>query len=125
MDYVVPAFSMLALDSVYLSNIGGPLFAKMVKGIQKEDMKVNVVGAIGSYIFLILVLYKFIVLERKSPTDAFLLGLYIYGVFDFTNIAIFKNYKLLPALSDTIWGGVLFYAVTWFTYKVLGLKIKR
>jgi uncharacterized membrane protein len=121
MEYAVPAFSMLALDSLYLSNIGGPLFVNMVKGIQKEDMKVNMFGATGSYIFLIFVLYKFIILERKPPTDAFLLGLCIYGIYDFTNIAIFKNYKLLPALVDTVWGGVLFYMVTWFTYKAMDM----
>jgi uncharacterized membrane protein len=119
MDYIVPAFTMLALDSVYLSNIGGPLFAKMVKGIQKDEMKINIFGAIGSYLLLILVLYKFIIVERKSPSDAFLLGFCIYGVFDFTNIAIFKNYSLLPALLDTLWGGVLFYIVTKITYGTL------
>jgi len=119
MDYIVPAFTMLTLDSVYLSNIGGPLFAKMVKGIQKDDMKINMFGAIGSYLLLILVLYKFIIVERKSPSDAFLLGFCIYGVFDFTNIAIFKNYSLLPALLDTLWGGVLFYIVTKLTYGTL------
>ena len=119
MDYIVPAFTMLALDSVYLSNIGGPLFAKMVKGIQKDEMKINMFGAIGSYLLLILVLYKFIIVERKSPSDAFLLGFCIYGVFDFTNIAIFKNYSLLPALLDTLWGGVLFYIVTKITYGTL------
>jgi uncharacterized membrane protein len=119
MDYIVPAFTMLALDSVYLSNIGGPLFAKMVKGIQKDEMKINIFGAIGSYLLLILVLYKFIIVERKSPSDAFLLGFCIYGVFDFTNIAIFKNYSLLPALLDTMWGGVLFYIVTKITYGTL------
>ena len=119
MDYIVPAFTMLALDSVYLSNIGGPLFAKMVKGIQKDEMKISIFGAIGSYLLLILVLYKFIIVERKSPSDAFLLGFCIYGVFDFTNIAIFKNYSLLPALLDTLWGGVLFYIVTKITYGTL------
>ena len=119
MDYIVPAFTMLALDSVYLSNIGGPLFAKMVKGIQKDEMKINMFGAIGSYLLLILVLYKFIIVERKSPSDAFLLGFCIYGIFDFTNIAIFKNYSLLPALLDTVWGGVLFYIVTKITYGTL------
>lgn len=122
MDYIIPAFSMLALDSLYLSNIGGPLFAKMVNKIQKEDMKLNVFGAIGSYILLILVLYKFIILEKKPPSDAFLLGLCIYGIFDLTNIAIFKNYQLIPALVDTVWGGVLFYTVTWITYKLLWIK---
>lgn len=122
MDYIIPAFSMLALDGLYLSNIGGPLFAKMVKGIQKEEMKLNMYGAIGSYILLILVLYKFIIMERRSLTDAFILGLCVYGVFDFTNIAIFKNYNWIPAMLDTLWGGILFYSVTWFTYKVMGTK---
>ena len=32
-------------------------------------------------------------MERRAPKDAFLLGFCIYGVFDFTNIAIFKKYK--------------------------------
>jgi len=122
MDYIIPAFSMLALDGLYLSNIGGPLFAKMVKGIQKEEMKLNMYGTIGSYILLILVLYKFIIMERRSLTDAFILGLCVYGVFDFTNIAIFKNYNWIPAMLDTLWGGILFYSVTWFTYKVMGTK---
>jgi uncharacterized membrane protein len=122
MDYIIPAFSMLALDSIYLSNIGGPLFAKMVNGIQKEDMKLNIFGAIGSYILLILVLYKFIIIERKPLSDAFLLGFCIYGIFDLTNIAIFKNYQIIPAIVDTVWGGVLFYTVTWITYKLLRIK---
>jgi len=122
MDYIIPAFSMLALDSLYLSYIGSPLFSKMVKGIQKEDMKLNVFGAIGSYILLILVLYKFVILERKKPSDAFLLGFCIYGIFNLTNIAIFKNYRLIPSLMDTILGGVLFYTVTWITYKLLWIK---
>jgi uncharacterized membrane protein len=85
-------------------------------------MKLNVFGAIGAYIVLILVLYKFIILEKKPPSDAFLLGFCIYGIFDLTNIAIFKNYQIIPALVDTVWGGVLFYSVAWITYKLLGVK---
>ena len=122
MDYIVSAFSMLALDGLYLSNVGGPLFAKMVKGIQKEEMTLNMYGVVGSYILLVLVLYKFIILDRKSPTDAFMLGLCVYGVFDFTNIAIFKNYKWMPAILDTLWGGVLFYLVTFITYKIMSIR---
>ncbi len=119
MDYIVAAFSMLALDSIYLSSIGGSLFSKMVRNIQKEDMKIDMYGVIGSYILLVLVLYKFIIMERRSPSDAFILGLCVYGVFDFTNIAIFKNYKWIPAIVDTLWGGILFYTVTYITYKIL------
>lgn len=113
---------MLFIDSVYLSNIGGPMFDNMVKKIQKDDMKLNIYGAIGAYILMILALYKFIIVERKPPTDAFILGVCIYGVFDFTNYAIFKNYNMFIGGLDMLWGGILYYVVTWFTYKVLGIK---
>jgi len=61
-------------------------------------------------------------MERKSPNDAFLLGFCIYGVFDFTNVAIFKKYKYVPSVVDMFWGGILFYITTWVTYKILKIK---
>lgn len=115
---------MLFIDSVYLINIGGPMFDKMVKKIQKDDIKINIYGAIGSYILMILAIYKFIILERKPPMDAFILGICIYGVFDFTNYAIFKNYNIMIGLLDMLWGGILYYIVTIITYKLLGINYK-
>jgi len=122
MDYIIPAFTMLTLDSVYLSSIGGFLFKPMINNIQKKDLKLNIYGAIACYILLILVLYKFIIIDRKSPNDAFILGFCVYGIFDSTNYALFNNYKMFPALIDTIWGGCLFYIVTLITYKILRIK---
>jgi len=122
MEIIVSAVLMLVLDWLYLSNIGTPLFSKMVNNIQSSELKLNVGGAVGAYILMIIVLYKFILYERRSPMDAFLLGVCIYGVFDFTNYAIFKDYKMIPAgLVDMIWGGILFYSVTYLTYKALGV----
>ena len=122
MDYIIPAFTMLTLDAVYFSNIGGPLFNPMIKNIQGEKMSLNQYGAIVVYVLMIFVLYKFIIMERRNPRDAFLLGFCIYGVFDFTNIAIFNKYKYFPAVVDMIWGGILFYITTWVTYKLLKIK---
>ena len=122
MEYIVSAFSILALDSVYVSTIGGHLFAPMVNKIQKEEMKLNTHGIIISYILLILLLYKFIIMDKRSPTDAFILGLCTYGIFDFTNMALFTNYRWIPAIVDMLWGGVLFYTVTLITYKIFSIK---
>jgi len=122
MDYIIPAFTMLTLDSIYLSSIGGPLFRPMIQKIQKEEFKLNIYGAIACYILLILVLYKFIIKERNTPNNAFLLGFCIYGIFDSTNYALFNKYKLIPAIIDSFWGGCLFYIVTIITYKTLGIK---
>ena len=38
-----------------------------------------------------------------------MLGIVIYGVFDFTNIALFSNYNLFIAIQDNVVGGTLFY----------------
>jgi uncharacterized membrane protein len=122
MDYIVPAFTMLALDSIYLSKIGGPLFDPMIKKIQGSSIKLNVYGAIVVYVLLLFVIYKFIIKENKSPNDAFLLGFCISGVYDFTNYAVLKNYQLITAIVDMCWGGILFYLTTWITYKLLRIK---
>jgi len=122
MEVIVLAVSMLILDWLYLTNIGSPLFSKMVSEIQSSELKLRVGGAVGAYALMVLVLYKFIIVERRSPIDAFLLGLCIYGVFDFTNYAIFTKYEMIYAgLVDMLWGGLLFYLVTYITYKAFGV----
>ena len=45
-----------------------------------------------------------------------LLGFIIYGVFDATNLALFKKWDIRLAISDAIWGGVLFALTTYFIY---------
>jgi len=122
MNYLIPAFTMLSLDSIYLSQIGAGLFGPMVKQIQNEKLTLNYYGATICYVLLLIVLYKFIIKEKKSPEDAFLLGFCIYGVFDSTNIAIFKKYQYFPAIVDMIWGGILFYLTTMITYKILKIQ---
>ena len=39
MEVLVPVVSMLVLDGLYLSNVGGPMFGKMVRKIQGSDLK--------------------------------------------------------------------------------------
>ena len=121
MDYIVPSFAMLGLDSIYLSTVGKLIYSRVVKNIQGEELKVNMYGAIITYVLLLFVLYKFIISKRESLQNAFILGVCIYGVFDFTNYAIFEKYSLTAALVDTLWGGVLFYLTTLVTYKILSL----
>ena len=50
-------------------------------------------------------------LSNGSLLNAFLygaaLGLVIYGVYDFTCLAIFKNWPLMMAFVDCLWGTIL------------------
>ena len=59
MNYLIPAFTMLSLDSIYLSQIGAGLFGPMVNQIQNEKLTLNYYGATICYVLLLIVLYKF------------------------------------------------------------------
>jgi uncharacterized membrane protein len=109
---------MLALDAVYLTATRS-LFGAVVAKIQRVAVQMRVEGALVVYVLLVFGLYKFIISERRSVKDAAILGLVIYGVFDFTNYAIFKNYDLMTAVMDTAWGSILMALTTYLVYQVM------
>ena len=63
--------------------------------------------------------------EKQSNIvrNSIILGLIIYGVFDFTNLAIFDNYSLKLGLIDMLWGGILFGVSSYVATKKLNLKL--
>jgi uncharacterized membrane protein len=100
-------FIILAVDSVYLF-LTKSIFGEVVAKIQRTAMQLRLEGAIVVYLLLALGFYYFIVKPGRSPWEAGLFGLIIYGTFDFTNYAMFKNYDLATAMMDTVWGSLLF-----------------
>lgn len=106
---------LTVIDSIYLY-LTKSLFEKMVLQIQNSEIQIRLSGAIMVYILITIGLYYFIIKEKKSPYEAALLGLVIYGVFDFTNYAIFKNYDIYTGLIDTTWGGILCGLTTYIYY---------
>ena len=110
---------LLAVDGLYLNNIGIATFKKNVELIQKSPLEWNMYGALLSYVCVISVLYYFIISQNKPVFDAFLLGIFLYGTFDMTNLAMFKKYEWKTAITDTLWGGTLFAFTTWATYAIL------
>lgn len=102
---------MLALDSIYLF-FTKDLFGEMVAKIQRTAMQTRLGGAVVVYLLLAVGLYYFIIKPRRSAWEAGLLGLVIYGTFDFTNYAMLKNYDIAIGIMDTIWGSILFATTT-------------
>jgi hypothetical protein len=110
----------LLIDIIYLYFIGGYPFLIMVNNIQNTNKQTEIkyIGAILAYIFIVFIIYYFIIKEDKKPKDAFLLGLCVYGIFDATNYALFEKYSLNIAIQDTLWGGTLFYLVTYLSLNI-------
>lgn len=115
--FIISGIVFLAIDFVYLS-LTKTYFAKQVQIIQQTPMQINYFGAMICYMFLVFGLNYFIIQPQRSVFDAFLLGLIIYGTFDFTNMAIFKKWSLTTSIMDTLWGGVLFALSTFVIYKI-------
>jgi len=106
---------LIILDSIYLKMIYN-IFNDMIKNIQGTRIFARTSAAALCYAFIIFGLNYFILIPEKSVLDASILGFIIYGVFETTNLFIFKNWEILPSLIDTFWGSILFGLTTYFTY---------
>jgi uncharacterized membrane protein len=109
------AVILIAIDSVYLYS-SMKMFSEQIIKIQRVVMTFKPEGAVICYFALILGLYYFIILPKKSPQEAFLLGLVIYAVYESTNYATLKKWSPYLAVTDSIWGGILFATTTYLTY---------
>jgi len=103
---------LVVIDFVYLNLIKG-YFGSQIQRIQNSPMKINYLGVSLCYILLIVGINYFIIKPRKSVSDAFLLGIVVYGVYETTNYALLKNWSVLTVLIDTLWGGLLFASTTY------------
>jgi uncharacterized membrane protein len=108
---------MLLIDSIFLWSMSS-IFKQKIQQIQGSPLHIYYRGIIPCYLFLLTALNYFILYPHKSVAEAFLLGLCIYGVYETTNYAIFKDWTLSMVIMDTLWGGILFASVTYLTYQL-------
>jgi len=113
--YIVPLVTILILDFIYLSATK-PIMGKLIENIQGSPVKLNFLSAILCYITIVLGLYYFIWREHKPVKDAVLLGFFVYGVFEFANMAFFKDWLPIVVVLDILWGGFLFGLTTFIFY---------
>jgi uncharacterized membrane protein len=117
---LVSAIIFITTDFVYL-NVIKDYFLNQIKLVQGSEPKVNFLGVALCYIFLIAGINYFIIKPRKSVNDAFLLGIVIYGVYETTNYALFKNWSIFTVIIDTLWGGLLFAFTTYIVNMLRGI----
>lgn len=113
-NVLIIAFIMALVDIFYLSSMAS-FFNKLLINIQGTPIKLDMFATIIVYICLVFQLYYFVLKnEAQYKTkqglilDAFLIGLTTYGVYEYTNKAIFKKWTYEATIYDTLWGGVLF-----------------
>ena len=119
--FLLSAILFVVIDFLYLNLIKN-YFANQVKIVQGSPLKVNLLGTLLCYIFLIFGINYFIISSKKTAYEAFLLGLLIYGVYETTNYALFSKWSIFTVIMDTLWGGILFFIVTFIINKLSLIK---
>lgn len=94
-------FLLILIDLPWLFLIGETA-QKMVMRIQGSEISLRYIPALVVYLAL-----AYLVTKTENPVEAFKVGVATYAVYDFTNLAMFKNYTLSFAILDSLWGGVL------------------
>ena len=107
----------LSLDFIFLYSMRS-VFERQVIAVQGSPIFLNVYATILCYIALVFGIYYFIIREKKSVLDAFLLGIVIYGVYETTTLALLKKWSYKTAVIDTLWGGTLFALTTTIVYAI-------
>jgi uncharacterized membrane protein len=92
-------------------------FKNMIKKIQNSPLNMKIFPTIACYFILISSLYYFVIYKKGTLLDAFLLGFFIYGVYETTNLAIFKDWNIYVFIIDLTWGGFLFLITTYLYQK--------
>jgi uncharacterized membrane protein len=130
--YILVALLLTFLDFIWISS-NFKIYNKTVKDIQGFDPKINITYAIIAYSFMIISLFylaipftmqnidkndKSIDLAYKAIRYGGLVGLSIYGIYNFTCMSFFAKYPLSTAIIDTMWGTFL-YSFVVFVFLLL------
>jgi uncharacterized membrane protein len=120
---VLVVFLVLDLPMITLINkdMYKNLFASINNG-EIVDSSNIIIGAIVAYLLLAYGLYIFAI-KNKSIFNGALFGLVVYGVYNFTNLAVIAKYGLTQSIIDTVWGTILCSMITYIVLVYLDYTI--
>jgi hypothetical protein len=117
---LILAVGITVLDLPWLL-FQGPAVQDIIRDIQGgRSMVTRLWGGIPVYLAL-----AYCLTQVESAPRAFLLGMCIYAVYDFTQIVTFDKYPIGFAIADTLWGGVLMALAWWVATQAKLLTPKR
>ena len=107
-DTLIGLAIIIIIDSIYLT-----LNMNMYKPILEKDKDFSVIHAILAWLVIIIAI-QLLVLSRNDLENyndlyyGFVLGIAMYGVYNFSNYAIYPNkWTNTITVIDTLWGGIL------------------
>lgn len=114
-SFLLTAVVFMALDFSYIG-MSSKMFQKTILDIQKSSIEPKMDGFLLCYLVLIVGVWYLIIQQKRTVFEAFLLGIFVYSVYELTNYTIFKNWPLHIVIMDSLWGGILFSLTTYIVY---------
>ncbi len=107
-EYIKFCVLLVLIDMIWIIGFSN-LHKDQVHAIQKSPLQLDLIPAV---LFYILATIGYVVFIKHAKTNKFylgcMLGLLMYGSFDLTNKAIFRDYTWKYAILDMTWGTLLF-----------------
>ena len=119
LKFISIVFLLIVIDFVWIGIITADKYKKVIKAVQKSDLKIRMFPGLIVYIALALIIIFWVLPSIKSKSfmdsfkNGFMLGALVYTVFDFTNMAIFSDWTYTISIIDTLWGGILTGLITY------------
>ena len=106
---------LLLLDGVWIQSFMAGQYQQMIPAIQGSPLTVRLFPSIIAYILIVASVYLLAYphvrranLIQDSMFYGGLLGLFVYGIFSYTNYAVIQNWSPFVAIMDTLWGFILY-----------------
>ena len=122
LDYILFSIIFVAVDGIFLKTFAN-YFNNQIKLVQNKPLKLNYISTFLCYLTLSIGIYYFAIVKNLSLIETFGLGIFVYGVYEFTTHALLENWKWKTVMIDTVWGGILF-ATTVYLFKKIKTMIK-
>jgi uncharacterized membrane protein len=125
--YIIVLITSVILDSVWLGVIAKNFYARHIGFLMtatpnlKVALLFYIVFAVGVIVFIISPALEGSWSLAKVVGYGALLGLVIYGGYDFTNQAIIKNWPVVITLADLAWGIVMSALTAGISYTLIKL----
>lgn len=134
LKHIVFAILYLLVDVIWITGMSKVFYRHKIAKVQRAPLTFKLIPAVLAYVTLLITMF-FVCIPlsehykkktarlpwnfRLEPWTVFgLVGFCIYGVYNFTNGAIFKDYDSSFMLVDTIWGCVSF-SIFGYIYSLL------
>jgi len=120
MNTTLAVIILLVLDILWITFFMNKKYQTQIKNIQGTEMNVNIMMALIAYTLMVFGLIVFVlpnIRKGHELTDSlmygFLFGIIVYGVYDFTNHALFKGWDTKLAFIDILWGGFVYFIASY------------